>query len=188
MKSIILINGLIASGKNTVGKTLSKTLEEKGYKSSFFDVDGEVTRLNPTGLWKSEEHKNEIWLQARKNLAFAAQEELKMKDYVVIAGPFFLPKEITGFLKYVHPQIKTFLFTLETSLDVRLERNKYRTPTNDPKEIMDQEELYHQLKPDLYGYIIQNTAGLDETIQVILTLLSQDTLVPLTYGDIEEME
>lgn len=186
MKSIILINGLIASGKNTVAKTLSKTLEEKGYKSSFFDVDGEVTRLNPTGLWKSEEHKNKIWLEARKNLAFAAQEELKMKDYVVIAGPFFLLKEITGFLKYVHPQIKTFLFTLETSLDVRLERNKYRTPSNDPKEIIDQEEIYQQLKPELYGYIVPNTNGLDDTIIAILAFLNQETLIPLEYQ--KEME
>lgn len=186
MKSIILINGLIASGKNTVGKTLSKTLEEKGQKSSFFDLDTEVTRLNPTGVWKSEEHKHETWRDARKNLAFTAQEVLKMEEYVVISGPFFLPKEISGFLKYIHPQIKTFLFTLETSLDVRLERNKYRIPSNDPKEIIEQEELYHQLKPDLYGYIIPNTNGLDDTIIAILAFLNQEILIPLQYQ--EEME
>lgn len=168
MKNIIILNGLIASGKTTIGKELVKALNKSGENAIFFDLDDEVTRLNPKDYWESEEDKHKTWLQARKNLAHITLKSLKDNDIVVVVGPFFDEEEIKGFTQYITFEIELYLFTLQTPVTMRISRNRSRIPSNNPKDIQEQDERFHNSNLQLKGAVVENTASIKETITLLL--------------------
>jgi len=175
MGKIIVLNGLIASGKTTIGKELVKALNNSGEKAVFFDLDDEVLSLNLNDSTASNEERLKTWLHARKNIALQTLKSLKSHKTVVIAGPFYFPDEIEGFTTYITIDIPIYLFTLDTNLTNRLERNSKRLPPNDSQDIHEQEEKIKKLRKE-YGYTIESNGSINEVIETIRKLL------PLSKG------
>jgi len=172
MRKLILINGLIASGKNTIGKELSKKYATIGIKTDFFDLDQEVTRLNPKDYWENDGDRLTTWLNARKNYAIKINQS--QKDTIVMAGPFFTKEEIIRHIQYLDNGIEVFLFTLDTPLEIRLERNKHRRPSNNPQDIINKEKVFQSLKSSTYGQIVNNTFDIDTVLSKIMSLIEDN--------------
>lgn len=120
---VILLNGPIASGKTTLGKHLTQKLKSLGNKVVFYDLDDEVERINGNHIFDSDEKKNDVWLQARKNYALKTNEHLSKDELVVMVGPFFQKDEIGGYVSHIVPDVPILLFTLNTPLDLRIKRD-----------------------------------------------------------------
>lgn len=171
MNKIIIINGLIAGGKNTIGELLAKYFNENGTKSIFYDIDKEVTVLNPKDFWKNDAETLKIWLQARKN--YAKKSNDNDAEITIIVGPFFTKAEINGFVKYVKAETLLYLYTLDTPIEVRIERNKHRVPSNDPQDIINQDANFQKMKDSLYGEIVKNDNTAEETVKKIVDLFEK---------------
>jgi thymidylate kinase len=172
MKKIIMINGLIASGKNTIGELLVKHFNENGTTAEFYDIDKAVEEINPTNTWGNEEDTLKVWLQARKNYAEKANNS--ESEVIVVVGPFFSKAEIKGYIDYIDKEIPLYLFMLDTPVDIRIERNKHRSRSNDPKDITDQEASYQKIKDSLYGGMVKNDGPMEETIKQITEQIDAD--------------
>ncbi len=172
MKKILIINGLIASGKNTIGRLLTEKFTGQNIRAIFYDIDEEVKRLNPQNYWENDQEELTTWLSARKNYAEAAN--IYKGDIVVVAGPFFTRDEIVGYCDYIHPDTQVFLYTLSTTLNTRLERNKYRAVANDPKDILEQEKIFETLSEPQYGELVDNNSDVTTTVDSIMELFSKN--------------
>jgi len=161
-----MINGLIASGKNTIGELLAKHFNDNGTKAEFLDIDKAVEEINPDNVWGNEKETLKIWLEARKN--YAERTNQSDAEVISVVGPFFSKAEIKGFTDYINDDSELYLYTLDTPLEVRIERNKHRSRSNDPKDITDQEANFQKIKDLMYGGTVKNIGTTEETISQIL--------------------
>lgn len=172
MKKVLIINGLIASGKNTIGQLLTQRFNDEHIRAMFYDIDEEVSRLNPKNYWENDQEELSTWLSARKNYAEAANTY--KGDIVVIAGPFFTKDELAGYIDYITDSTQVFLFTLSTTLATRLERNRNRPSPNEPKDILEQEKIFQNLQEPPYGEMVDNNTDSTTTIDTIMELFSKN--------------
>src|SRR5690349_16784703 len=108
--NIILLNGAIASGKITIGKAIVKQIREQQRAATFYDLDDETRKLSPKLEWEQEEQRLRDWLRSRKTLALKTTKDIRRGAEVVIAGPFFLKGEITGYTNYIPRDVSLFLY------------------------------------------------------------------------------
>ena len=148
---LIILNGAVAAGKTTLGKGLTKRLNESGQKSIFYDLDDEVERINGNHVFKNDDHMNKVWLEARRNYSLKTNEHLKNNETVIMVGPFYQKAEIDGFMKYISEKPAVLLFTLNSPLETRLQRNKDRRWSNPEEDLKVQNSKIEQLE-EKYGY------------------------------------
>ncbi len=170
---IILINGLIASGKTTLGKLLVDEFTKKRIRASFIDIDDEVLQINSNFLWDNVVNKRKDWLKARRSAAIKANVNQRQGIITVIAGPFFQRDEISGFVSFLKDDPVTFLFNLHLSLKVRLHRDKKRLHTNDIATLKEQEQSFELLE-ERYGFDINNQNSTEEALKQIQCALAED--------------
>jgi shikimate kinase len=170
---LILINGLIASGKTTLGTALVQSYSVSGKKASFYDLDDEIERLNGNHEFDTEEKKTEVWHTARKNIAEKIGKEHIHDDYVVVAGPFYMDDEISGLTDYLPEHITPILFTLDVPLEMRKIRNSQREHPNDVKDLEIQEEVLQQLA-SIPGIIVENNEDIDKGVKEIMIQVEKE--------------
>jgi shikimate kinase len=168
--NVILLNGAIASGKTTIGKALVKRIREQPGAATFYDLDDETRKLNPRLEWEQEEQRLRDWLYSRKMLALKTTEDIRKGTEVVIAGPFFLKEEITGYSNYIPRNVSLFLYTLITPLEERIYRDAARAQSNIIADLHRQQEEIDHL-PKQYGYEVSNTGTVEEAADTILQLV-----------------
>ncbi|KKQ66761.1 MAG: hypothetical protein US86_C0003G0004 [Candidatus Daviesbacteria bacterium GW2011_GWA2_38_24] len=164
---IIILNGAVSSGKTTIGKLLIEKLIHEGKDAVFFDLDDLVEKRSPDFKWDFDENKSRDWLDARKELAELTNQHLHSKRIVVVVGPFFQKEEIEGFIKYVHPEAKIYLYTLTVPLEERLKRNRSRKYSNPDEDIAIQQKEINNLS-ESYGANINNIRSQLETVDDIV--------------------
>jgi adenosyl cobinamide kinase/adenosyl cobinamide phosphate guanylyltransferase len=69
---VILLNGAIASGKSTLGKAIVQQRRRHHQVATFYDLDDEVRKVNPSLEWKHGEERLRDWLHSRKQSALKA--------------------------------------------------------------------------------------------------------------------
>jgi shikimate kinase len=169
---VILLNGAIASGKSTIGKAIVQQRSQHHRAAAFYDLDDEVRKVNSRLKWEHGEERLSDWLHSRKQSALKAAEDLRKGIEVVVAGPFFLKEEIIGYIDFI-PRDNTplFLYTLVTSFEERVRRDAARTCRNTFSDLYRQQEMVAHL-PKQYGYEVQNTGPVEETVQMLLHLVN----------------
>jgi chloramphenicol 3-O-phosphotransferase len=170
---VILLNGAIASGKSTLGRAIVEQRSQYHRAAIFYDVDDEVRKVNPRLEWEHGEERLKDWLHSRKHSALSAAEDLRKGREVVVAGPFFLKEEIIGYIDFIPRDTPLFLYTLVTSFEERVRRDTARTHRNTFSDLCRQQEKIDHL-PKQYGYEVQNTGPVEETIRTILHLVTTD--------------
>jgi shikimate kinase len=167
---VILLNGAIASGKSTLGKAIVQQRRHHHQAATFYDLDDEVRKVNPRLEWKHGEERLRDWLHSRKQSALKAAEDLRKGSEVIVAGPFYLKEEIIGYIDFIPRDTPLFLYTLVTSFEERVRRDAARTHGNTFSDLQRQQEMIAHL-PKQYGYEVQNTGPVEETIQTLLHLV-----------------
>lgn len=169
---IILLNGLLASGKTTVGELLKERLINSGERVAFIDLDDEVEKIHGSHKFETPDKKKEVWLQARKNIAEVTNSNSVKGVTTIIAGPFFQKDEIDWFTKYLDPKAEVYLYTLIVPLDIRLKRNRQRRWPNPDEGIYSQYQIFKKLN-EHFGEYIENTGTTQETVDKILQCIQE---------------
>lgn len=120
IRSLVVVNGPIASGKSSVARSLAGIAENKGRRSAVIDLDE---------VWHMVDHQDprtggvQRWLLARR--AAAAITDVFFDagvDLVVIEGPFFTDEERHGYLRWLRSSVAPRFVTLDVSFNESLVR------------------------------------------------------------------
>lgn len=169
---VIILNGLIASGKTTLGKLLADHFHNHDERAIFYDLDDLVEKRNSNFKWESKDAQTRDWLKARKELADLTNESVKQGNNVVVVGPFFQRDEISGFVKYLNPTSEVYLYTLIIPLDERLRRNSLRKWSNPEEDLKVQQNTYEKLT-ERFGHDIENIGVEEESLERIINAVNQ---------------
>lgn len=125
-RTLVVINGAIASGKNAVSTTLAALVERGGGRAAVIDLDE---------LWFMLDHQtprsHELvhWLDARRAAAVLTDEFYRSgRDAVVVNGPFFTQAERTGYLAHLRTTVAPLFVTLRVSFE-----EAWRRAQGDPR-------------------------------------------------------
>lgn len=167
---LILINGAIASGKTTVGRTLAVTLTMRGSSTHFVDLDDEVRKLNATMTWTDSKKRTEDWLTARRSVA----EEANSADEshtIVVSGPLFTKEEINGITRHLTGKRPVYLYNLHAPLDTRIKREFNRESGNTVTDLIHQDKMLKEME-NLFGHDIMNTDDVEVAVKSIFSNLA----------------
>lgn len=170
---LILINGAIASGKTTVGRTLAVTLTMKGTTARFVDLDDEAKKLNASLTWKDSARRLEDWLAARRSVALEVNNA-DPSHTVVVSGPLFTKDEINGITRHLSVQRPIYLYNLHAPLDTRIQREFNRESGNTVTDLIHQDNLLKELE-DMFGHDVMNGEDVETAVKAILRHLSDGT-------------
>lgn len=169
---IVFITGPIASGKSTVGRALATHWSSIGQPSAFVDLDEEVLKIHGSFDWDNEMDRTADWLFARRSAAKRANEAHAAGKYTVVSGPFYVQAEISGLTKHLVGGVPVFLYVLETSLALRLERHRGRAKVSRDSELIEQHEAIEALSTT-FGASIRNNGSIRETVEEIIDQLGK---------------
>lgn len=127
-RTLVVINGPIASGKNAVSTALAGILERNGSKTAVIDLDE---------MWSMLDHQiprrrdPEHWLEARRAAAILTDEFYRSgRGSVIVNGPFFTQAERTGFLEHLRTAVTPLFVTLRVSFE-----EAWRRAQGDPRRV-----------------------------------------------------
>jgi predicted kinase len=168
---LILLTGLIASGKSTIAQALTDRLISQGQNTVCLDLDSIILEMHGSFIWNDEESRSLSWLDARRVASERVNHFVAEGKSVVVSGPFYLEDEILGVTKHLDPGIPTFLFSLFVPLALRLERNQGRSRVSPEEELLSQEAAF-LLFESVPGEQIHNHSSEIETVSELLTKLN----------------
>lgn len=154
MRTLIVINGPIASGKSTVAREVAGLIEGAGRRSAVIDLDE---------VWLMLDHQRprsgglERWLLARR--AAAELTDLFFSegiDVVVCEGPFFTTDERDGYLRHLRTSVQVRFVTLAVSFEGSLARSlgdphPGRVTSKDPRWLRERYDAASGLLEGLRG-------------------------------------
>ena len=149
-RSLIVLNGAIASGKSTVARGLAGLLERQGRSSAAIDLDP---------LWQMLDHQTprtggiQHWLRAREAAAHLTDAFFGFGiEAVIIEGPFFAPDERRAYLDHVRAKVEPVFVTLRVSFEEALRRaqgDSSRGISRDPSWLAERSAESEALLPPL---------------------------------------
>lgn len=125
---LVVVNGAIASGKDTVSRELAGLLEAEGRRAAVIGLDE---------LWLMLDHQLprtgglEHWLLARKGAAVLTDTFFGSGiDAVIVNAPFFTPQERSEYLRHLETPVEALFVTLRVSFE-----ESFRRAMGDPFRI-----------------------------------------------------
>lgn len=116
---VIVITGLIASGKSSVARALASELESRGVRSAVIDLDIVHDQLTTNGSASDDS----TWTLARRETATVANGLHEDGVAVVIAdGSFNTPSDRATFAEHLRPSAGLVFVTLQVSFEEALRR------------------------------------------------------------------
>ena len=137
---LVVITGLIASGKSTLARAVKQQIEANGIEAAVIDLDLVYEMLDPAALAKNDREK---WRQARRVTARLADAFLGEGLAVLVEGEFLTAAARREFTDAVSSQVKPRFVTLRISFDVALQRAQLdatRGLSRDPDFLRDHHE------------------------------------------------
>jgi len=149
-RSLIVLNGAVASGKSTVARALAGLLERTGHPSAAIDLDL---------LWRMLDHQTpttgglQHWLRARQAAALLTDAFFGFGiEAVIIEGPFFTPEERRAYLDHLRAKVEPVFVTLHVSFEEALRRaqgDPSRGISRDPRWLAERFAASEALLPPL---------------------------------------
>ena len=155
MSFCIIIRGPLGCGKTTISKELSKALDAR-----HFSVD-KVLEENKLEDWDKGYISLKSFLKANDILSL---EVVKSKVPVIIDGNFYYKEQIEDLISKLDS--KHYVFTLKTSLDICIDRDKKRKSSLGEDAV---KEVFKKVNEFDYGIVIDVSKTLKESVAEIVS-------------------
>ncbi len=163
MSYLIIIRGPLGVGKTTIAKKLADKI-----KGQYFSVD-EVIESHKLGYDVEDNNiAQKSFLKTNEVLAPQAKEYLEKNIPVIFDGNFYWPSHIEDLIDRLG--VKHYIFALQASLDVCIQRDKDRDKTYG----VDAAKAVYKRSTELKnGIDIDTSQSIDQAIAEIISYLSK---------------
>lgn len=161
MNYYIIIRGPLGSGKSTIAGLLSKKLNAKHFSVDIVLDKHKLTKDKEAGYISQKS-----FIMANEIIAPKAKMVLKKGIPVIFEGNFYWKSQIDDLVKRLN--FPHYIFTLQASLKVCLERDKMR---NNPHGEDATKAVYKKAIEFSYGSVIDTTKPLNESVKEIISYL-----------------
>lgn len=149
-RTLVVVNGPIASGKNAVSTALAGLIELGGRSAAVIDLD-EIWLMLDHQMPRT--HELAHWLAARRAAAVLTDEFHRSgRDAIIVNGPFFTEAERSGYLDHLRTPVTPLFVTLRVSFEEawrRAQGDPRRVASRDREWLRDRHRASEQLMPPL---------------------------------------
>lgn len=167
---LVIITGLMASGKTTIADQLAEELSRSGKKTMFYDLDEFCEAFNPDYKWENDEDKERDLSEARKLLANVTNVTLKHEIDVITVGPFLYKQEIEDYVNNIYKDAEVYLYQLTMPIDLRFQRNKARKWPSKEEDMQLEEDNLSESKVD-YSLKVENIEDVPTVVNKLIHLI-----------------
>lgn len=168
---VVIITGLMASGKTTIADQLAEELARSGKKTMFYDLDEFCEAFNPDYKWRNDEEKEIDLSGARKLLADVTNTTLEHQIDVITVGPFLYKDEIETYVKHINQNAKIYLYQLTMPIELRFQRNKARKWPSKEEDMQAEEDNLINSKVD-YSLKVENIDDIPTVVKKLITRIN----------------